>query len=117
MAVHHLATNGAMTKARIVDLIRANESEEFLTYYPEYKDTFEEIKDKIFCFCEDVDTEYKDMMCYDYPTRKDLAEFINDKLSFCPAVFFAIYDKKIDNAKDWLYNQSTDKILKWIGEY
>lgn len=117
VAVHHLATNGAMTKSRIVELIKTNESEEFLTYYPEYKTAFKDIKDGIFCFCEDVSNEYKNMRCYDFPTRKDLAEFINDKLSFCPAVFFALYDKKVGNVKEWLYNQSTDKVLKWIGVY
>ena len=50
VAAHHLKNNGIITKVRIIALIRLNEQKEFLVYYPEFKDTFDEVENKINLF-------------------------------------------------------------------
>lgn len=117
VAVHHMSNNGCINKERIVDLIKTGEDGEFLNYYPEYTKDFENIKGLIECFIKVVDGNYISFIFNrNWFNRKELALFIQKHFEFCPPVFFALYDKKVDNAKEWLYNQSSDKILKWIGD-
>lgn len=117
VAVHHMANNGCINKERIVDLIKTGEDGEFLNYYPEYTKDFENIKSAIKKFVSDTDVAYySDLTTMEFNNRKEVALYIQEKLNYCPPVFFALYDKKVDSAKEWLYNQSSDKILKWIGD-
>jgi protein associated with RNAse G/E len=45
--------------------------------------------------------------------RKSFAE--QAKKTMCPPVLFALLDDKCKSVKEWLYNQSNDKVVKWIG--
>lgn len=42
--LHRKANNGVLNTERVVDLIRANDYEEFLSYFPEYREYFESVK-------------------------------------------------------------------------
>lgn len=44
LQVHHLADNGNVSKDRILTLIRTGEDTEFLNYYPEYNEIFDEVR-------------------------------------------------------------------------
>ena len=46
VAAHHLALNGAPTEARIFDIVEKGEKNEFLAYFPEYRELFEKIEKK-----------------------------------------------------------------------
>lgn len=116
VAVHHMINNGVITKERIVELIKTGEDGEFLTYYPQYAEAFISIKNKIEVFIMKGNLAWDNIKTKSYPSRKDLALEIQNNCSFCPPIFFALYDKRADNVKEWVYNQNNDKILKWIGE-
>lgn len=45
--LHRTVNNGQLTVERVVALIRANDYEEFLSYFPEYTDYFESVKTKL----------------------------------------------------------------------
>jgi len=45
--MHKAKNNGVITLERIVDLIRANDHYEFLSYFPEYKPIFDNVKKQI----------------------------------------------------------------------
>lgn len=47
--------------------------------------------------------------------RKSFAE--QAKNTMCPPVLFALLDNKCKSVKEWLYNQTNEKIAKWIGVY
>jgi len=117
VAVHHMSNNGCINKERIVELIKTGEDGEFLNYYPEYSQDFNNIKVAIQNFINATDIGYySDLTTMEFDNRKEVALYIQKKFNYCPAVFFALYDKKVDNTQKWLYSQSNDKILKWIGE-
>ena len=42
--LHRTINNGALTAERILEIIRANEQDEFLSYFPELRERFEDIK-------------------------------------------------------------------------
>ena len=44
VAVHRLKNNGAITYKRIIELLFANENEEFLVYFDEYRSMFDSVK-------------------------------------------------------------------------
>lgn len=45
--MHRAKNNGVITLERIVDLIRANDHYEFLSYFPEYQSVFDDVKRQI----------------------------------------------------------------------
>lgn len=45
--MHKAKNNGVITLDRIVDLIRANDHHEFLSYFPEYTDIFTHVKQQV----------------------------------------------------------------------
>ena len=49
----------------------------------------------------------------DLSNRKEFAEYA--KQTMCPPVLFALLDKKCESVTGWLYAQSDEKIVKWIG--
>jgi hypothetical protein len=115
VAVHHLKNNGVVTKERIVELIRQNEQDELLIYYPEFTEVVNNIIKKINQFIEDMD------WCIDcakedkkLDNRKRFAEFA--KTTKCPALLFNWLDGRITNSKEWLFQQTNEKIVMWIGE-
>ena len=110
VAAHHLKNNGVITKSRIVAMLRQNEQEEFLNYYPEFRDAFDDVKAKIELFIKNM-TEVLESVKH-IEKRKEFA-LIATKTK-CPAFLFAWLDGKAKDAKEWLYSQSDEKIIKII---
>lgn len=54
VAIHHLKDNGNVSHRRVLELVRKNEQEEFLSYFPEYTDIFDEVKSKLDFFLADL---------------------------------------------------------------
>lgn len=118
--LHRMVNNGVVTVARMVELIRANDHEEFLAYFPSYKPMFDKVAKQL----KDVETlvecveayvaSWKELRGED---RKEFAEKINEmtKDNIPPALFFAAWDNKIDSFMEKL---STEKFIKMfkIGE-
>jgi hypothetical protein len=114
VVVHHLKNNGIVTKKRVLELIIKNEQGEFLNYYPEYINIFNEVEEKLNIFILDMDwcieTASKDDKL---DNRKRFAEFA--KTTKCPPLMFNWLDKKINTTRDWLNTQTSEKIVDWIG--
>lgn len=75
VAAHHLALNGAPTEARIFDIVEKGEKDEFLAYFPEYKELFERVEEKRKDFTDDLYatlTTYQNLKEFDlYHLHKD----------------------------------------------
>lgn len=118
--LHRMVNNGVVTVARMVELIRANDHEEFLSYFGEYKPMFDKVAKQL----KDVETlvecvetyvtSWKEIRGED---RKDFAEKINEMTegNIPPALFFAAWDNKTDS---FMKKLSTEKFIKMfrIGE-
>jgi len=46
VAAHRLKDNGNVNPSRVLEMIKGNEQEEFLSYFPEYKEHFDKIMDR-----------------------------------------------------------------------
>ena len=117
--VHHLRGEGAMTEKRILEIVRKNEIDEYLIYFPEYKDLFKSYKEKLF----NVELEYSLMWkafekeLPNLPSRKDVALFLKGNALMDMSYIFSRMDGKVINAKEFLANLHIDKLVDLIKKY
>ena len=102
--MHRAKNNGVITLERIVDLIRANDHYEFLSYFPEYQSVFDDVKRQI---------DHSEVVVE--KVRQDVAEWKNNNKDVCEQdarmarkwfaqdlgkkgpLYFAEYDDKLAN--------------------
>lgn len=118
--LHRMVNNGVVTVARMVELIRANDHEEFLSYFENFRPMFDKVAKQL----KDVETLVECVETYvaswkeiHGEDRKEFATKINEMTegNIPPALFFAAWDNKIDSFMEKL---STEKFIKMfkIGE-
>ena len=118
--LHRMVNNGVVTVERMVELIRANDHEEFLAYFPEYKPMFDKVAKQlkdVETLVECVETYVESWKEIRGENRKEFATAILEmtKDNIPPALFFAAWDNKTDSFVEKL---STERFVKMfnIGE-
>lgn len=109
--MHKAKNNGVITLERIVDLIRANDHYEFLSYFPEYQPIFDKVKQQL----DNIEVVLEKV-------RQDVGEWYHQYGQNAPrkwfamdygknpraALYFAAYDDKLDKFVEGL---STAKLI------
>ena len=129
VSLHHMRNNGCLSYERGLEIVRGNELGEVLTYFPEFKEHLDAIKQKYDAMLDDLNSlegklnAWLVMNGYDKQpwlvesggkNRKALAmwAFKNTKLT---GVVFALADKKVASAKDWLEKCPNKNLVKLLG--
>lgn len=115
--VHRLANNGSMTKERAIELIRANELDEFFTYFPQYREYIERIKVEMHTLsliANDVIAAARLMKEHSL-SRADFAARVSGLSSLGKAVAFLAYDEKIESGDQYIASLTTKKLAKLIS--
>lgn len=117
--MHRAKNNGVITLERIVDLIRANDHYEFLSYFPEYQSVFDDVKRQI----DNTEVVVEKV-------RQDVAEWKNNNKDVCEQdarlarkwfaqdlgkkgpLYFAEYDGKLANTVDSLETKKFISLFK-----
>ncbi|MCL2815041.1 MAG: hypothetical protein FWD23_10625 [Oscillospiraceae bacterium] len=108
VAISHLISG--MNEKRLLELLRTNETGEFLAYFPEYKPHIEILKEKIDNLAKYLDSVIREKVVpVQYETRKDFAEMAT-KTKY-PAFFFIYYDGKVKTPQEWIWSLTNDKIM------
>lgn len=122
LAVHRLANNGVMTRSRAIELIRTNEVDEVLAYFPEHRRTIDAVKADIAALksnlCEAWTRFSEWYVSAAGATRKEVAMKIMDDGYFgkkFSGVGFALFDKKFESAGAWVDSVSPDKLVQLLG--
>lgn len=116
--VHRLANNGSITLERAIDLLKTNETDEFLNYFPQYKNYIEEISEEIEELIRLIDDIifiarfYKKIAS----SRKEFAKIYEDGANIEKTIAFLSYDEKINNGKTFVESLSTKKIINYIEQ-
>ena len=115
--VHRLANNGLMTEERAIELIRANELDEFFTYFPHYKEYIGRIKAKIaaLSYTIDKDISRARVIKENSSSRKDFAAWVAGLSSLEKAIAFLVYDEKIESGDQYIASLTTKKLAKLIS--
>lgn len=116
--VHHLRGEGAMSEKRILDIIRQNEIAEYLIYFPEYKELFDEYKRKV----DDLYKAYHFMWLsfsqLEFNSRKEIALFLQDaKDVYDMGFIFKMLDGKIKESCDYFAYMPLDKFVDILHRY
>ena len=116
--VHHLRGEGAMTEKRILDIIRQNETAEYLIYFPEYKELFDGYKRKV----DDLYKAYHFMWLsfsqLEFNSRKEIALFLQDnKDVYDKGFIFRMLDGKIKESCDFFADMPLDKFVDILHRY
>jgi len=114
VALNHIS-QGVTTNGNIVEIIQRNEQHEFLTYFPEFQEVFNNITTGIDNFSKKQTATLREINTLKLETRKALAEVVTK--TDCPSCIFALIDKKEPNAHSWLLSRPSAKILDLIQIY
>jgi hypothetical protein len=87
--------------------------DEFLSYFPEFREVFIDIQNRIDSFIAEQTASLQEIERIEYQSRKALAEVVTKAL--CPACLFSLIDGKYTNAREWLLSRPTAKALEYIG--
>jgi hypothetical protein len=104
VAISHWKT-GFSTR-RIIEIVVTNEGEEFLAYYPEWKDLYQQIRDKYDALVRDIETDYAQYK--DIPVQKDFVLAIKH-LAYS-GILFALRKEKVDSIRQSLRETSIYKL-------
>jgi hypothetical protein len=110
MLSHLLA--GVSTEKNILSLILRGESEEFLTYFPEYTDDVDHMKHRFENLVDELEKEAMTLRNFKFDSRKDMAAIVT-KMKY-PAFLFAVSDGKIASAREWLSVRPAEKIIAML---
>jgi hypothetical protein len=116
-AIHHLKGNGVPSLSRCLEVFLANETNEILAYFPEFKSVFDEIRNKFNNFTLYIDSlwskfnelNFKDM------SRKEQAIHIKSIFGKYSGIGFAFLDGKINTIQDHLKKYPIRNLMVMIG--
>ena len=109
VAVHHLISE--LSDKKLLELIRKNETAEFLAYFPEYKSYIDALEEKISAFEAHIEQVLREKIDgISFATRKEFA-LVATKTQF-PAFLFSYYDGKVKSASEWLWSMNNEKALE-----
>lgn len=116
--VHHLRGEGAMTEKRILDIIRQNEIAEYLIYFPEYKDLFDEYKRKVDDLYKAYHLMWLSFSQLKFNSRKEITLFLQDaKDVYDMGFIFKMLDGKIKESCDFFADMPLDKFVDILHRY
>ena len=116
-AIHHMKGNGKLSYERGIDIIRSNEISEVVTYFPEFKNHLDGLKEKLkqtLSFLEQAWANYL-IMDSKLLLRKDKAIEIQRLFKSFSGIGFALLDHKINSPKEWLETCPSNKLVKFLG--
>lgn len=114
---HYMISSGFNT-GKIIDLIRENEQEEFLAYFPYYRQDIELLENKIQNYIDLITNNWKDIFKFikENPVRKDIASYILNKDKANSEIYFGLLDRKFDisEIRNTIMDWQNKKIIERI---
>lgn len=124
VAAHHLKDNGNVNRKRVLEIVEANETDEFLGYFPEYKKYFDDIKQSLEVFNKRLEKGYE-VLSYEArhhiiaSERKYFAMIIMKDFRDISPFMFKLLDADCDLTKcyEMWNNLPSDKKLEYLDNY
>ena len=116
VALHHMRNNGVLSYERGIEIVRGNELEEVLTYFPEFKEHLEKIKEKYDFLVSHLEASWDgfNTLVTALAPRKEAAIWITKNFDI-PGVGFALLDGKVKSVKEWIEKCPAKNLVKWLG--
>jgi len=111
--VFAMGNNGLITPTRIIDLLRAGEQDEFLTYYPEYQNIVDNVQKQLYNLELSLDAKCATLAEQTFEDQKSFALQVKDD-KFAP--FYFDWRKRGTKAKEWMASIPAGRLAKYIEE-
>ncbi len=108
---HKLVNNHMVNKEKILDLIRANEQSEFLSYFPEYKNDFEDIENRFLLYKQNLN-KIKEVVENTNMTNKEFALFNIKNFKEDSDFGFKVFQYKIKTVQEYIDSLTNRKIIE-----
>ena len=119
VALHHMKNNGVLSFERGIEIVRGNELDEVLTYFPEFSEHLLKIKKDYEELIEKLKSAWLKFNCVKHylQTRKDMALAITNKDCFgkFSGVGFALLDEKFHSVDEWAKAMPAKNLVKYLG--
>ena len=118
LQLHRMISNNQLKVKDILQMIFENEQEEFLTYFPEYRKTFEEVEASLEHLENRLINSYKKIMCCSTEgwTRKDFAIEALKEDKENSDYFFRKYNDENYEFRTWVENMNKDKLIEKLSK-
>lgn len=113
VAAHRLVNNGVVTPKRIIGIVALNEQEEFLSYFPEYAESFDEIVEKFETMKASANNAVIELESLEFDSRAELAKYAFTTMA--PHFVFAIVDGNVENFNEWFLKLTDNARTKMMG--
>lgn len=116
---HRLINNKIVNTKQVLDLLLKNEQGEFLSYFPEYKKTFDNVLSrynkykKRLSFVETKIRKLKEKC----KTKKQFAKEVSRQWKEYSTMAFMLYDGKIEDYHEYLMGLKTKEIVDQMNRY
>jgi len=115
VAVHRLKNNGDINERAVIQLIRENEIDEFLSYFPEFTGVVNEYKKHIKDILDNFDKELAIIASKNYETQKDFALEVKDKIF---SAFYFLWRKNNSlTPAEWFWSLDNGKLKEMIERW
>jgi hypothetical protein len=111
VALHHL--KDGFGPRRIVEIIRASEKSEVLTYFPEWTEQFVESQKRYDNLVHELQKLYDELK--DIPVQKDFALALQARRPTVPAALYRLRAGQIDSVKQHLADMPIQALMKVLG--
>lgn len=115
----HLRNNGVITVRRVIEMMRANQLDDFCAYAPQYKDFVDRVTDTYTRIAKALELWYIEVFSAMHrEDNKKLHEIISQGVlkafqDYC----YKRFNDKVENAFSYLEKQTIGRLVDWIKEY
>ena len=117
LSVHHLCQNHIMSYRRALEIVKANEIDEVVAYFPEFKDALLKVKDDYFGLIRRLDDAWNRYLetSTDLGSRKDQALSIKREFGKLAGAGFSFLDKKCIDGQEYVSKMPLSNLVKMLG--
>lgn len=111
ISAHYMRSDdGSLSHRRAAELIKENQTDEFLTYFPEFKEEFSKMRTALDVYAAGIDSAFVALTALGLQTRKEQAAWILENAKDMSGCLFKMLDGKIASGHDWVYALTADKM-------
>lgn len=125
VALHHMRGNGSPTYKSMYEVISNGESEELLSYFPEWRPMYEDIRSRLTALIEELRADYSRITTAVkaiYPPGVIVSESLLQKefaslaiKTRCPSALFSLKANKTQSLEAFFAKMNPDHALKLLG--
>ena len=116
LALHKMRGNGPLTVLRVVEMWQNETLDDFIAYYPEFKDFIDDVIQHIRYYIQVCETAFKvvNSVVGAMGERRDFAMYANTYLPVVRAFLYARLDGKVKDGNDYFMNMRSRTLASYL---